>query len=319
MIELVIDISYKCNSYCKYCQWNKTNHQKGKKDLPLDQLLLLKENIDSLNISRIVLSGGEPTLANHINEIISYYRKFSLPIRLITNGINLDTEKIKYLSKLGIKEFIVSIDAIHYEKYTQLCENSKEIFQKILDNLESLVKIHQNNPSIVSFIGLNVVLTNFNCNWETINQLLSFAEVNNLNLIKFQPVFDDGYLSKKAPELNLTANNIKNIEEIISNFKNNTFQKGFTNPIGFWHDLKNYLRGKTLSPEMCAIGLKTILLHEGKLKFCFWCQHSSYGSLKRIYSPKQVKVIRDNFKKQLKNCQILPQCFCLQPIDHIWT
>ncbi|KKL56098.1 hypothetical protein LCGC14_2248820 [marine sediment metagenome] len=80
MTELIIDICYNCNSICKYCQWNKFNYRNHKETILLSQLLLSPKIIESLSISRILLSGGEPSLANNLKEILKYYSKFNLPI-----------------------------------------------------------------------------------------------------------------------------------------------------------------------------------------------------------------------------------------------
>ena len=319
MTELIIDVSYKCNSSCKYCRWNITNHQKKEITPPLDQLLLPKESIRSLNVSRIVLSGGEPILADNLDEVINYYKNFSLPIRLITNGIHLTSNNILRLSGLGIKEYVISLNTISYDLYSKLCEISKEDFEKIMLNLENISLIRQKDTSIVSYIGLNVVLTNLNCKWNIFKELLKFAKENDFNQIKYQPVFDDGYLSKNAPELSLKKDSIAYIDEIILNLNHYKFKSQFTNPIGFWQDLKQFLQGIELPTKNCAVGNNSILLHKGTLKFCFWCHHSSYGPLNQYYSPKDINKIRKKFNRKLDNCTILPQCFCLQPIDHIWS
>jgi len=128
LTELIIDISYNCNSKCRFCQWNIINSHETYLDLPLNQLLLSRENINSFNISRIVLSGGEPTLANNLLKIISYYKQFSLSIRLISNGISLTPKKVEKLSKLGIKEFVISINALDYDLYSMLHANTKKVF-----------------------------------------------------------------------------------------------------------------------------------------------------------------------------------------------
>lgn len=319
LTELIIDISYNCNSKCRFCQWNIINSHETYLDLPLNQLLLSRENINSFNISRIVLSGGEPTLANNLLKIISYYKQFSLSIRLISNGISLTPKKVEKLSKLGIKEFVISINALDYDLYSMLHANTKKVFQRIIKNLKFLSNKHNNQSNIVLFLGLNVVLTRINCNWSTIYQFLTFSYKHNISQIKFQPVFDDGYLSKNAAELALGYENVEDLREIISNLKTYSFKDQFTNSLTFWRDLKKFLKGNELSPLKCAVCKNTILLHNGLLKFCFWCQHIEYGSLFKSYNHTKVLKIQKDFKENLNKCKVLPQCFCLQPINHSWS
>ena len=318
MTELIIDISYKCNSNCRYCQWSLNNKTNSRNELPLDKLILSKENLKALEITRIVLSGGEPILSSNFKEIVNYYGKNNYPIRLLSNGIGLSSKKVKTNSNWGIKEYVISIDSLDYETYSKIQTNAKTEFQKILHNLRDLSILHQSQSQIVSFIGLNVVLTSVNCNWDNINQLISFAIEHKINQVKFQPVFDDGYLSKNASELALSREVIVNLEEITLNMSEKCYKNDFINPLQFWIDLKNYLNGIRLPPENCQLEEKTILLHDGVLEFCFWCQNIIYGPIERDYSKKEILKIRQRFKKNLIKCQVLPQCFCLQPINHSW-
>ena len=195
MTELIIDICYECNSSCNYCQWNKNNYDRKFKEIHLKDLLIPSESLRALNIDRIVLSGGEPTLSKNIQDIVKYYNQLELPIRIISNGILLNQKKIKIFSNLGIKEIVFSVNTLTIETNRMLSSNQSILFKKILDNLKNASAIRRDSPSIVSFLGLNVVLTSVNCNWYEIEKIISYSQINSIDQVKFQPVFDDGYLS----------------------------------------------------------------------------------------------------------------------------
>ncbi len=319
MTELIIDICYSCNSGCSYCQWNKNNDDRIFKKVYLDDLLIPAESLRALTIDRVVLSGGEPTLSKHIEEVVKYYRQLNLPIRIISNGILLNQNKLKLLSNLGIKEFVFSIDTLSFETYRIQSSDNYKIFKKILGNLKVASVIHRGNPSIISFLGLNVVLSSINCNWTEIEDIISYSQINDIDQVRFQPVFDDGYLTYNAPMLNFNKGNINELDLIYNKFKEKKLNSNFTNSIEFWKDLKNLIGNKTLNPNKCALRSNSVLLHEGLLKFCFWCQHTIYGKSNLLFSQKIINRIRDEFTKNLENCVVKPYCFCLQPINHTWT
>ncbi len=58
MRELIIDITYQCNSNCLYCQWSVSNSLVDR-ELPIKQLLVPEKNLIELGVSRIVITGGE--------------------------------------------------------------------------------------------------------------------------------------------------------------------------------------------------------------------------------------------------------------------
>lgn len=320
MTELIIDICYECNSSCYYCQWNKDNKNDIEfNEIHLHDLLVPPESLKTLNIDRIILSGGEPTLSKYIQEVVKYYNHLELPIRIISNGILLNRNKIKFYSGLGIKEFVISIDTLYSENYRMHSSNQSTLFKKILKNLKNISVIRRDSPSIVSFLGLNVVITSMNCNWNEIEKIISYSQINNIDQVKFQPVFDDGYLSYNAPMLNLTEKNSKDLDTIYSNLRLKKYNSNFTNNIEFWRDVKNLIEGKTLVSDKCALRNNTVLLHEGLLKFCFWCQHTIYGKSNSYFSHKLINNIRAEFTKKLESCDVKPYCFCLQPITHKWS
>ena len=249
------------------------------------------ESLRALNIDRIVLSGGEPTLSKYIQDVVKYYNKFELPIRIISNGILLNQNKIKSYSNLGIKEIVFSVNTFTIENNRKLSLNHYILFKKTLDNLKNASAIRRDNPSIVSFLGINVVLTSVNCNWYEIEKIISYSQINSIDQVKFQPVFDDGYLSQSAPTLNLNKKNLKDLDSIYLNFKNKKCSSNFTNNIEFWRDLKNLIEGKMIDPSKCALKNNTVLLHEGLLKFCFWCQHTIYGKSNTRFSHKLISNI----------------------------
>jgi cyclic pyranopterin phosphate synthase len=315
--ELIIDITYNCDSHCNYCQWNTKNKTKSKNPVQLEDILVSKSNLKALNISRIVLSGGEPLLAPHLKRVLNYYCKLSLNLRLMTNGFNLSSKLFDSLINHGVKEYTFSIDTLFYELYSKIRGNSREYYETMKKNLKRAIK--KRKEMEIEFIGLNVVLTNINCNWENIEELLDFAKEHQIDQIKFQPVFDDGYLSKNSPNLKLGAKNVIEIKKIVKKLRKRRYKPSFTNPIGFWEDLILLLENKELKSERCAVTKNSILLHEGLLKYCFWCEHNQYGPISKCFTKDYVMNSNRRFRENLDKCQVKPQCFCLQPINHLWS
>lgn len=314
MRELIVDITYNCNSKCRYCQWSTNNTLKNR-NISIDKLLISREKLEKMEISKIVINGGEPLLSEDLGLILAHYHDLNFPTKMISNGILLNEKKIsKYIEK-GCTEYIISLDSLSYDTYRLNRVISRDSFQKLFKNLNSMC-IELGNK--IQFIGINVVLTSLNCNWQNISKILQFAIEKNLNQVKFQPVFDDGFLSKNAPYLKLNVNNRNNIKEIKENVKSLNLSKNFTNPFGFWEDILALINGETLNPNKCSVDDNAVLLHEGILKFCYWCKHIDYGAINTHLTKASIEEIRDLFRSQLNRCEVLPQCFCLQQINHRW-
>lgn len=94
-IHLSVALTTKCNLNCPFCWWPT----KEGDELDIDDLKNFIKALPSLKA--IELTGGEPTIYPHINEIIEFCAGRDLKIGLYTNGVEMDNIKWKNYSKLS--------------------------------------------------------------------------------------------------------------------------------------------------------------------------------------------------------------------------
>jgi len=135
--DLVLAITYNCNSKCRMCNiWKKSGQFE---EMPADLIFSLPRNINEINIT-----GGEPFLHTKIEEIVLNIKNHLPKARIIisTNGFatQLITEKIKKIiainSNIGVA---ISIDGIgeEHEKIRGVQGGYEKVLQTI-NNLKSL-------------------------------------------------------------------------------------------------------------------------------------------------------------------------------------
>ena len=101
--DFFVDITNNCNAQCLFCCNDNTNSDA----LNLQQLEADFNQIKS-NVSRIVISGGEPLLdVSRLESLLELVLSFGVNIKLITNGYKLD-EHLLILEKYRIKSMQVS-------------------------------------------------------------------------------------------------------------------------------------------------------------------------------------------------------------------
>ena len=108
-------ITNRCNYHCSYC-FGKFD---GQKDPSLADAQKIIRNIadyftqNNIKDGRINFAGGEPTLYEHLDELIDYASSLGLSVSIVTNGSLLTPERIcswqGKVSCIGI-----SIDSIDY-------------------------------------------------------------------------------------------------------------------------------------------------------------------------------------------------------------
>ena len=305
---LIIDTTYECNSNCIYCQWASGNNV-NRVEPSLNHLLVSPKDLEILKIERVVFSGGEPLLSENIERLVTYYSGHKLETIIISNGLLMSNQKASKLIKLGLGGVTFSLDTLNSQVYGILRGLNKFGLSKILHNIKD---IRLNNPSLE--IGINTTLTHYNIKTPNIKSLLDFVIENELDFIKFQPAFDDGYLGNNAPEAILSSkdlNSIKENEIMVDRYINNGLT---TNPASFWHDLYLFIEGKVqIDPTSCsAISHQLILFNDG-LRSCYWRPDFRFnridGSLEYLIS---------RYRRNLNRCNVNYWCFCNQPINHKW-
>lgn len=105
-----LELTYKCNHRCIHCH-NQSGGAHEEKELNIEQWKAIAERLGELGIFQCVISGGEPTLlGDDLIEIMEILHKHDVKFIFITNGLLLNEELIKKLSKFKYTWFQVSID-----------------------------------------------------------------------------------------------------------------------------------------------------------------------------------------------------------------
>ncbi len=306
----VVDVTYLCNATCKYCQWGNQLTQ-GRAHRTLEEILIPEKSLRSLGTQRIVLSGGEPRLNPHLKQALNHYRQLVDQVVVITNGYGLDTAEVWSLVQAGATGITVSLDSILPDVAMATRETPNGLHAKILSNLEKIAAA----PRSFEF-GINSVVSHPTANWENVRTLLQWGFNLKVDFMKFQPVFDDSYVGRNAPELKLGLSDVSGLLEISDSV--DTICHPPTNPREFWRDLAQLASGEDLAPQSCELGPRHSILTRQKLNICYWLDSASFGAFSEPLAAADVGEVRARFEKEKLKCKVGFHCFCTQNIGHKW-
>ena len=307
---IVLDLTYFCNSSCNYCRWGNYTTE-GRKTLDFESLLIPKKTLEVLKTERLVFSGGEPRLHPKFMEILTYYSDLVDEIILITNGYGLDLNEAKSLINYGLTGFTFSLDSLDPVEEKKNRKTSLNLFEKIIKTIQSLSDGNREYE-----LGINSVITHANANWNTVKNLLCFADRHSLDFVKFSPVFDDGYVGKNAPDLMLRVEDSINLREIGKNIPNHHYK--YTNGESFWYDIAAIASRETLNGSSCGLGLHKANAINGVLTMCYWMDRATYGLLTEILNSTLVTKVYTSLENDKSNCSVDFHCFCNQKVRHKW-
>lgn len=306
---VIVDVTYMCNAECRYCQWGDAATP-GRAAIDLDRVLIPAGMLRTLGTRRVVVSGGEPMLHPRILDILRHYADRVDEVVIITNGYALDKNAIASLLEAGATGITVSLDSVDPMASFMTRRTPPMLHRKILRSLRDL-----GGPDRWFELGINSTVSSVTANWITVKDLLEFGRGLCANFVKFQPVFDDGYVSANSAELLLGADDVGPLLEVASRL--HTIDLPPTNPAGFWTDVAELAGGGRLSPAGCALNPHDAVLTGGGMSVCYWVGSSRYagtGAADRASYDNAAS----RFGEDKRRCRVGFHCFCNQGLGHTW-
>ena len=160
-----LSITDVCNFKCGYCLPN--GYQKDKSDnrtfLSLEEVQRLAKGLSQLGISKIRLTGGEPTVRKDFFDIVKILKQNSGIKKTVitTNGYKLD-QLAEQIIESGLDGINISIDSLDKNKFHQITGHDR--LDTILRGIEKLQKLNFKNIKINAVLlkGLNNSDKDFN-------------------------------------------------------------------------------------------------------------------------------------------------------------
>ena len=160
-----LSITDVCNFKCGYCLPN--GYQKDKSDnrtfLSLGEVQRLAKGLSELGVSKIRLTGGEPTVRKDFFDIVKILKQNSGIKKTVitTNGYKLD-QLAEQIIESGLDGINISIDSLDKNKFHQITGHDR--LNEILRGIEKLQKLNFKNIKINAVLlkGLNNSDKDFN-------------------------------------------------------------------------------------------------------------------------------------------------------------
>lgn len=170
LISAFVEVTKKCNLECFHC-YNESSNRKHEELSRRDLSRFLKQ-ADKMGVFNIFLTGGEPFVRKDLIDILYEINDLNMEIGILTNGVLLNEDSIKKLSKIKPKFLAVSLESLNEEKYGIIRKiSNKKVIGNILKMKDQGINVKINT---VLFNGLND-------SYADIKSLLLFLKENGFN------------------------------------------------------------------------------------------------------------------------------------------
>jgi MoaA/NifB/PqqE/SkfB family radical SAM enzyme len=199
-----------CNLKCRMC--GSSVSRKEEAELTLPQIDKLADTLDKLNVGVILLTGGEVFLRPDIADIVRIFSRKGFTVRLQTNGILADENKIRAVCAAGVEEVTISLNTLIPERQDAITGQVGS-WQKII---ESIVRFSQVLPVKSTLLGINTVVTRENL--EELPWIIRFVTeigfYSSLIPIHLSPPGEDDFIIRKhSPESAFLPEDSSRIDE----------------------------------------------------------------------------------------------------------
>lgn len=109
-LEVVWEITWKCNAKCIHCGSDCISQEKAS-ELTLTECLDIIQQLKELGTRRIILSGGDPLVRKDFPVLAFAIKNLGMNVGFVSNGIALDDDKIAVLKVIQPNQFGLSLDS----------------------------------------------------------------------------------------------------------------------------------------------------------------------------------------------------------------
>ncbi|MDD2753526.1 MAG: radical SAM protein [Candidatus Portnoybacteria bacterium] len=108
-VNIIWDITYRCNLNCHYCFFAVSRPLKKEVELPTEKIIKFVSQVAKYKPS-FYFTGGEPLLRPDLEKIIAAIRANKMKVGLNTNATLMTRERLLSMDKAGLNYIIVSLD-----------------------------------------------------------------------------------------------------------------------------------------------------------------------------------------------------------------
>ncbi len=186
--DLRISVTDKCNFRCSFCMPEGEQYEFFSREelLSFEEIATFVRAVIPLGIKKVRLTGGEPLLRRHLENLVRYLSELPLEdISLTTNGFFLK-EKARVLKEAGLRRITVSLHSLKDEVFSRLVGRSVKVSQ-IIEGIEEALKVGLKpvkvNVCVIRGVNDGEILdiARFFKGMGVVVRFIEFMDVGNLN------------------------------------------------------------------------------------------------------------------------------------------
>jgi Fe-coproporphyrin III synthase len=201
-------LSFRCNLACKHCAPQSSPSINTSGDLTTEECLAVIDRFRELNVSRVILSGGEPLVHPAFKTIIRELVNAHMPVGIETNGMLITPAMAGLFRELigqgGDITISISLDGGDAEAHDYL--RGPGSFTRVMSALRNLLEVG---------IHAKLQMVMGRRNRHTIESFYAIAEEMQVKRVQFAFLHEVGRAKEYLDEINLNWDEIYDVQHQI--------------------------------------------------------------------------------------------------------
>ncbi len=158
--SLLYEVTARCNLKCLHCYnvWKDGVDYSEQELTTAESVRLIKKAIKQSRCTQFTITGGEPTLRDDLEELVSAAAKSCEHVTIITNGTNLPEERIKSLIEAGVTLFELPLNSADRAMHNKMAGDI-DCFDKVTKAAAD-IRFHGSELAFV-FVGTSMNIEHF--------------------------------------------------------------------------------------------------------------------------------------------------------------
>ena len=198
-----------CYTDCIYCYADC--RERKKRQIPLERIMLLLDEIERHPLLDFVIMGGEFFLDEHWEQILARLHTLGL-FPTISTKIPISESIIRKLRRLDVNKIQLSLDTLNPALMSRLLKVNGERYLNDMKRIFALLKEYGMT------IKINTVITRYNDSIDELKHLLDFLSDYQIDSVSVIPA---GYSLYKPLDYLPSKESVRKIKEYVGNVKTN--------------------------------------------------------------------------------------------------
>lgn len=230
--DISFEITQKCLNNCLHC--SSCSNALCQQQIDFNTICKTVDDMPSMGVKRVCLSGGEPFLHQDLERIVSYISKLGIEVNIYTSGItelngvitDISVKQLEYLKSIGLSKLMFNVQSADESLY-DIITGTKGRFPILLRSIHNAIR---------AGIYTEIHFVPMKLNVGEVNDIIAFSKSVGIDKVSFLKLVPHGRAKDNQEMIQLSPSETVRLREELNNIKSENVRIGIPLSLNFESD-----------------------------------------------------------------------------------